>query len=78
MITITDDRVEARFPWPTNDVAGGVLKMMGQQANAALAAEQPDLQVPGGMRYTDLTRTDSGWEYLFTGTVKVPPAPEEA
>ena len=78
MITITDGRAEARFPWPANDVAGGILRAMQSQANAALAAELPDLVVPGGMRYTDLTRTDSGWEFLFTGTVKVPPAPEEA
>lgn len=79
MIIITEDgQVEARFPWPSNDVAGGILRAMGQQANAALAAEGPDLVVPGGMRYTDLTRTSTGWEFLFTGTIKVPPAPEEA
>jgi len=67
MITITGNEAEIRFPWPTNDTGRGVLKMMTAQASSALSGH--GRQVVGGIRFADIPRTDSGYEFVFTATL---------
>lgn len=75
MITITGDRAEILFSWPTNDTGHNqaVLKMMAQQAGQLV--RQQGRQQKGGIKFEDIRRTETGFEFVFSA--KLEPLPEE-
>ena len=70
MIAITDDTATITFPWPTNDTGQGILKMMTNQASSALAAEGVGRRVRGGIRFDDIRRTETGFEFVFSAKLR--------
>lgn len=74
MITITDDQAEIRFAWPTNDT-NGVLKMMTNQAASLLAGH--GRQVTGGVKFHNIERVETGFEFVFKAKLKPLEVPSE-
>lgn len=70
MISFAEGIATVRFPWPTNDTGGKILREMSQAALSALQAA--GYIVTTRPTFQALERSELGYEFVFTVPATVP------